>query len=140
MHEPGKGLGADEREHGIKAKGEARGKADDQYGEVNAIEHRDPPRSLLLDEPTDEVKAQAVQPDYWREGQEKGKGLGLQGRAQGKARDDERLAEGGQQSDEPRERQADAQNKTPYPGCGLRASGKARGELGGKGLGGVEKA
>ena len=96
MHEPSKGLGADEREHGIKAKGEARGKADDQYGEVNAIEHRDPPRSLLLDEPTDEVKAQAVQPDHWREGQEKGKGLGLQGRAQGKARDDERLAEGGE--------------------------------------------
>ena len=37
VHEPGKGLGADEREHGT-IKGEARGKADDQYGEVNAIE------------------------------------------------------------------------------------------------------
>jgi hypothetical protein len=107
---------------------------------VDAVEHRYPPGALLLDQPPDQIKAQAVQPDQGREGQEEGKGLGLQGRAKGKARDDEGLAEGGQERDKAGKGSADAQDKAPDPGRGLRASGEASGELGGEGLGGVEEA
>ena len=53
MYEPGEGLGAHQGGHGAQVQREARGKGDDEHGEVNAIEHRDPSCALLLDQAPD---------------------------------------------------------------------------------------